>query len=353
MLQDWGFTEEFAAAFAASAVPGEIPGRVVAATRGHYRVVIETGTSTGESSSSDDEIDTTLTGRAAHQGVAVAVGDWVRLGADLRVQAVLTRRSVFSRRAAGTRPDEQLVAANVDVAVIVMGLDGDFNVRRLERYLTIAWEAGARPVVALSKADVAEDVAMKTHEAARAAPGVEVIAFSGLDATGAAPLMGVFRPRETAVLLGSSGVGKSTLANTLLGRAAQVTNGVREGDDRGRHTTTKRELFKLPSGALLLDTPGMRELQLWQGDVSDAFADIAELGAECRFADCQHGREPGCAVRAAVEDGRLEEARLTSFHALGRELAYMARQQDPRAQAEERRRWKVIHKAHRVRDRMA
>ncbi|MCC6624199.1 MAG: ribosome small subunit-dependent GTPase A [Deltaproteobacteria bacterium] len=337
-LDDYGFAS-FVESFAARSAPGEIPGRVVSATRGHYRVV-----------TADGEIETTLLGRAAHAGVAIAVGDWVRLAPDsLRVIEPLPRTSLFSRRAAGARPDEQLVAANVDVALVVMGLDGDFNPRRLERYLTVIWNAGARPAVALSKADVAPDLARQRAEIEAVAPGVEVVAVSSLTESGLAPLAPLMRPRDTVVLLGSSGAGKSTLLNRLAGVELQATRAVRDGDDRGRHTTTGRELFRLPSGVLVIDTPGMRELALFHGDVDEAFADVAALAAGCRFGDCRHEREPGCAVRRAIDDGALDEARLESWRALGRELAYVQRQQDPALMREHRQRWKAIHIAARQR----
>jgi len=341
MLEDYAFGP-FSEVFAARSAPGEIPGRVVSATRGRYHVVTAEG-----------ELDTTLLGRAAHAGVALAVGDWVRLAGDsLRIVDVLPRASLFSRRAAGTRPDEQLVAANVDVALVVMGLDGDFNPRRLERYLTVAWSEGARPAVALSKADLAHEVTTKRRAIEAVAPGVEVVVCSALAEGGVDAVTPLLRSRETIVLLGSSGAGKSTLLNRLADAELQATNAVRAGDDRGRHTTTRRELFRLPSGALVIDTPGMRELALFHGDVDEAFADIAELAQRCRFGDCRHEREPGCAVRGAIDDGALDRLRLESFRALGRELAHVQRQQDPALMAEHRQRWKAIHVAQRKREQL-
>jgi len=335
-LDDWGFAR-FADVFAAAAAPGESPGRVVAATRGHYDVMTAEG-----------ELTTTLLGRAAHGGVTLAVGDWVRLSEGARrVVDHLPRRSLFSRRAAGTRPERQLVAANVDVALVVMGLDGDFNPRRLERYLTIAWDAGARPAVALSKADIAPDVAGQRAAVLAVAPGVEVACVSSLSPGGLDALVPLVHAGETIVLLGSSGAGKSTLLNALAGESLQATRPVRAGDDRGRHTTTRRELFRLPSGALIIDTPGMRELALYDGDPDEAFSDIAELAAGCRFGDCRHEREPGCAVRDAIDEGRLDAARLASYRTLGRELAYVQRQQDPALMAAHRQRWKAISQAQR------
>jgi ribosome biogenesis GTPase len=292
-----------------------------------------------------------------------AVGDWVTVataddtasaGDPAVITAVLPRRSAFvrsaadaSRRSAGNLVDEQVLAANVDVAFLVAGLDNDFNVRRLERYLAVAWSSGVRPVIVLNKADIADDLDGRMLEVEAVAPAVPIVVLSALTGDGLAELAPFLRTGETAVVLGSSGVGKSTLLNALLGEQRQATAVVRSDDSRGRHTTTHRELFELPGGAMLIDTPGIRALEIAGADdgVAAAFDDVAELAAACRFSDCRHRGEPGCAVRAAVDEGRLSRDRLASHQKLERELAYAERRGDARAEAEERKRWKSIHKA--------
>jgi ribosome biogenesis GTPase len=291
-----------------------------------------------------------------------AVGDWVTLAPDgatspddpAVITAVLPRRSAFvrsaadaSRRSAGSLVDEQVLAANVDVAFLVAGLDNDFNPRRLERYLAVAWSSGVRPVVVLNKADIADDLDRHLLEVEAIAPAVPIVVLSALTGDGLAALSPYLLPGVTAVVLGSSGVGKSTLLNALLGEQRQATAAVRADDSRGRHTTTHRELFELPGGAMLIDTPGIRALEIAGAvdGVATAFDDIAELAATCRFSDCRHQGEPGCAVAAALDDGRLSHDRLASHRKLERELAHAERKGDARAEAEERRRWKSIHKA--------
>jgi ribosome biogenesis GTPase / thiamine phosphate phosphatase len=292
-----------------------------------------------------------------------AVGDWVALeptpptaGPDdpAVVSAVLPRRSAFrrsaadsNRRSGGHLADEQVMAANVDVAFLVAGLDRDFNVRRLERYLAVAWSSGVTPVIVLNKADIADDLEARLVAVETIAPGVPVVILSALTGDHVADLGAHLHPGRTAVVLGSSGVGKSTLVNALLGEERQATAAVREDDGRGRHTTTHRELFVLPGGALLVDTPGIRSLEVVGADegVETAFDDIAALAAACRFRDCHHEHEPGCAVRGALANGTLTEDRLASHRKLERELAHAERKVDPRAAAEERRRWKAISKS--------
>jgi ribosome biogenesis GTPase len=292
-----------------------------------------------------------------------AVGDWVTVAdrdaagdaAPERavITAVLPRRSAFvrsaadaSRRSAGNLIDEQVLAANVDVAFLVAGLDHDFNTRRLERYLAVAWSSGTRPVVVLNKADVAIDLDQRLLEVESIAPAVPIVVLSALTGDHVTDLTHFLAPGQTAVVLGSSGVGKSTLVNALLGERRQATAAVRDDDSRGRHTTTHRELFELPGGAFLIDTPGIRALEIAGADegVEAAFDDIVEIAAACRFSDCRHHGEPGCAVRTAIDDGRLSLERLASHQKLERELAHAERKGDARAAAEERRRWKTIHK---------
>ncbi|HWM93164.1 MAG TPA: ribosome small subunit-dependent GTPase A [Thermoanaerobaculia bacterium] len=347
-LEDLGWNEHFAASFAPYAAEGLVPGRVVA-QRGLNRV------STGEAEHYAD-----LAGRFRHElegpGAAVgypAVGDWVVFrpptgeGRGL-IHAVLPRRSKFSRKVAGDRTEEQVVAANVDTLFLVSGLDGDFNPRRIERYLTSAWDSGARPVVILNKLDRCEEPDRCLLEAQAVSMGVPVHRVSAKTGEGCDALREYLRPGETVSLLGSSGVGKSTLINRLLGREAQRTGDVREDDDRGRHTTTHRELLALPGGGLIIDTPGLREIQLWEGEqggIESTFADVEELAEGCRFGDCRHQGEPGCAVEEAVSRGDLAPERLESYHKLQRELHQLHLKQDELARLREKQKSKAVQKA--------
>lgn len=281
-----------------------------------------------------------------------AVGDWVAVevdgaGSGGLIQEVLPRRSKFARKAAGKGAREQVIATNIDTAFLVAALDGDFNPRRMERYLAQCWESGAKPVVVLNKADACNDTSQKAQQVERLATGAIVHAVSAKTGQGFEELREYLARGQTLVLLGSSGVGKSTIVNRLMGRAVQETREVRESDSRGRHTTTSRELFALPSGALLIDTPGLRELQLWDASegISQAFSDIESLAVRCRFANCGHENEPGCAVRQAVGEGALDEARLENWRKVLREQAFLQRKLDPQAQQQLRERWKKIHLA--------
>ncbi len=317
-------------AFFADAFPPDdelIPARVIARHHGPCVLLSEQG----------------KLGGVARDGVLPAVGDWVAarpLPGERKaaIEAVLPRRSAFARKQAGLRTEEQVVAANVDTVFLVQALGHDFNLRRLERYLVAAWESGADPVIVLTKADLAADVGDAVAEAETVAFDVPVLALSAATGEGLPQLEPYLVPGCTVALLGSSGVGKSTLVNRLAGREVLATQEIR-ADGRGRHTTSHRELVPLPSGALLLDTPGMRELQLWAGEESldGAFADVAELAAQCRFADCAHGTEPGCAVRAALADGRLDPERWDSYRKLQREVRALAIRQDAHLQAEARK----------------
>ena len=269
-----------------------------------------------------------------------ATGDYARVrvidSGTVLIEDVLPRRSKISRRAAGTRNDEQVLAANVDLALIVCGLDGDFNPRRLERYLAVAKEGGVEPVIVLNKADTCTERDERLAETRRVAGDAPVLLVSALTGDGCEAVRALLAPGTTAVLLGSSGAGKSTMLNQLMGSAVHRTGGVRQDDSRGRHTTTHRELISLPGGAALIDSPGLREVQLWASETSVAaiFDDIAELAAQCRFIDCGHLHEPGCAVR-----GNVPQDRLDSFHKLRREAARLA---DTRS---EKTRWRAAHKA--------
>lgn len=345
-LEDLGWNDSLRAAFEPFAREGLVPGRVVAQL-GLYRVAAEAGEFLAETA-----------GRLRHAeeaGGLPAVGDWVAArpptgtGTGM-IHGVLPRRSKFSRKAAGSRTEEQVVAANVDIVFLVSGLDADFSPRRIERYLSAAWESGAEPVVVLNKADRCADpaeVAERVRAVEEIALGVPVVATSAKAGEGLDQLRAWLAPGRTVALLGSSGVGKSTLTNRLLGREAQRTAEVREGDDRGRHVTRHRELFRSPEGWLLLDTPGMREIQLWESDegVESTFSDIEEIAQGCRFRDCRHEAEPGCAVRAAVEAGRLSAGRLEGWHKLQRESKSLHARQDELARLKEKQRSKTIHKA--------
>jgi ribosome biogenesis GTPase len=284
-----------------------------------------------------------------------AVGDWVAVQQvgprEGMVHAVLPRRTLFSRRAAGDAEQQQVIAANVDLAMIVCGLDQDFNLRRIERYLALVAASGARAAVVLNKSDLCPEVDARVEEVTRIAAGAEVSAITARTAEGIQPVLRLLGPGLTLALLGSSGAGKSTLVNQLLGEDRQKVREVRESDSRGRHTTTHRELLPLPQGGALIDTPGMREIQLWAGaeSLDAAFAEIAELAAQCRFRDCSHNVEQGCAVRAAIETGELDAARWESYAKLRAEVAWHERQTDVQAAQATKKKWKAIHKAMRVR----
>ncbi len=347
-LHHLGWDDDWAGHFAAAAAREHAPARVVSEHKGLYRVAAEAG-----------EMAAWLTGRlqydAARRADLPVVGDWVVTHVmddqppQAVIHAVLPRRSLFSRKEAGRGAGEQPLAANVDTALLVVGLDGNYSLRRIERYLTLAWQSGARPVILLTKADVCPEAAQRLHEAERAAAPAPVHAISVVEGQGLAALDQYLLPGRTLVLLGSSGVGKSTLTNHLKGSEIQKVQDVRADDSKGRHTTTHRELFVLPSGALIIDTPGMRELGLYDADdgLAAAFADIGELARHCRFADCLHTHEPGCRVREALNAGALDAGRYDNYLRMQGELRYQARRTDVQAALAEKRRWKQIHKAFR------
>jgi ribosome biogenesis GTPase / thiamine phosphate phosphatase len=283
-----------------------------------------------------------------------AVGDWVAHSADAtaeraQIQAVLPRTSVMVRRAAGKQTVEQVIAANVDVLYLVSSLNGDLNPQRMERYLTLAWESGASPVVVLTKADLCADLDSALALVEAVTFGVPMHLTSAPTGQGFEAVREHLGENRTGAAVGSSGVGKSTLINHLLGDERLATRDIRL-DGRGRHTTTHRELVVLPGGGCIIDTPGMRELQLW--DAADglerAFEDFEELAAHCRFNDCRHETEPGCAVQAAIAEGKLEPGRLESYRKLQRELAFVQAKDDKRARSEERKRWAAVNKASRT-----
>ena len=334
LLADLGWTDELEAAFTTHAERGFEPARVVAEHRGGYLVrgARDERLAHPRGRLRDDEI---------YAGMP-AVGDWVAVcdaaGERYAIEAVLPRRTKISRKTPWLKVDEHVLAANVDTVFLVSGLDGDFNPRRLERYLTAAWDSGADPVIVLTKLDLLDDTT-KLVEVEDVAMGVPVYAVSNLSGEGIDALAALLEPARTFVLLGSSGVGKSTLVNRLAGRRLMPTGDLRR-DGRGRHTTRHRQLLLLPSGALLLDTPGLRELQIWEGDFDAAFADVAALAAVCRFSDCVHDSEPGCAVKEALVSGELDEARWQSYVKLQRELLAIQRRKGSREHRELKRRWR-------------
>jgi ribosome biogenesis GTPase / thiamine phosphate phosphatase len=344
-LAGWGWNSYFEAFWRGGGWEDAVPARVVAQQRKFWRVAGDFGECWAEASGK--------LRLAADAGADwPAVGDWVVVelhGEDTTavIQEVLPRRSQFVRKSPGKKMEEQVIAANVDTALLVSALDGDFNPRRVERYLAQCWESGARPVIVLNKADACEEARGKAAEMERVAIGTGVCVVSATTGQGFGELEEFLRPGETLVLLGSSGVGKSTIANRLLGQTVQEVRPVRESDSRGRHTTSTRELFVLPGGALLMDTPGLREMQLWDAEhgVAQAFADIDSLAAQCRFSDCRHEGEPGCAVLAALSAGTLDPARVENRRKLLREQEFLRRKMDPEARQEQKEQWKQIHKA--------
>lgn len=344
-LPDLGWNGPLAAAFEPHAARGLAPGRVALEHTHVYRVL-----------TASDDVLARVAGRLRHRARSradfPAVGDWVALDRsaherEARIVHVLPRRSRFSRRAAGDPTEEQVVAANVDTVFLVAGLDGDFNLRRIERYLLVAWESGAAPVIVLNKADVVEDADALVDSVRAVAAGVPVHAVSCRVPGGVDVLRQYLGVGQTGALLGSSGVGKSTIVNRLVGHDLLRTRDVRESDSRGRHTSTARQLVLLPGSGVLIDTPGMREIQLWETGEAlvGAFADIEALAENCRFRDCRHRQEPGCAVRAAAARGELAEGRIESYQKLQDEQAHHARQLDQRLQLEQKRQWRNLTKA--------
>ncbi|MGN7477393.1 ribosome small subunit-dependent GTPase A [Solibacillus silvestris] len=345
-LQELGFTTYFETQLQSLTfdMTQKFVGRVVLEHKHSYRVMTEHG-----------EFLATVSGNFAYHAFSrkdyPAVGDFVAIeqmpGEERAIiHHLFERKSKFTRKMAGLEIDEQIVAANVDYVLLVMSLNADFNIRRLERYLVAAWDSGATPLIVLTKADLCDDVAAYLKEVETVALGVDILAVSALTGEGIPQLNAFLTEGKTAALLGSSGAGKSTLTNALLNAEQMKVSDIREDDAKGRHTTTHRELVVLQSGACLIDTPGMRELQLWdQGNsLSASFSDIEQLAANCRFRDCKHKNEPGCAVLQAVNEGGLDSSRLASYFKLQRELAFIETKASTDAMLAEKRKWKQVSK---------
>jgi ribosome biogenesis GTPase len=335
LLHRLGWDDGWQAALAEHAA-GLTPARVAAQHRGAYDLLGEAG-----------ELRMAAAAHLARSDELPSVGDWVGI-ADGFIEIVLPRRTHISRKEVFDSVREQVLAANIDVAFLVQGLPHDFNPRRLERYLAMAWESGAQPVVLLTKTDLVDDVESYLADTETVTLGAcPVVALSALTGEHIDEVRPFLDGNRTAVLLGSSGVGKSTLVNSLAGEQLLEVKEVREDDHRGRHTTTHRQLVLLEGGGVILDTPGMRELQLWEADLSQTFADVEEIAAQCRFSDCSHESEPGCAVRAALADGSLSHERWQSYVKLEREMAALEARRDPLLRQEQQRTYKIRTRAHR------
>lgn len=350
----WGWNDYFEAVWREANKGNKVPARVIAQHRGTWQIASDFGECRAQAAGR-----LRLAGKDG--GDWPAVGDWVATevldqGRAALIYDVLARRGQFVRKMAGKKVGEQVLAANVDIALLVSALDRDFNLRRIERYMAQCWESCAEPLIVLNKADTCADVPDKVREAEQIAPGALVHAVSAKTGQGFDQLQKYLCPGQTLALLGSSGVGKSTIVNRLMGGAIQQVQEIRESDSRGRHTTTARELFALPSGALLIDTPGLREFQLWDAEdgLARAFADIDALAERCRFNDCCHEAEPGCAVQASIQAGELEGGRLENWRKLLREEEFLRRKIDPEARQTERHRVKKlmreVRKIYRERD---
>jgi ribosome biogenesis GTPase / thiamine phosphate phosphatase len=345
-LEDLGWDDYFSGAFASLKLPDTMPGRVASIEKDNCRVLTASG-----------EFTVQMTGHLRHQAIGKAdypaVGDWLAVQSlpgesKAVIHAILPRKSKFTRQSPGGPTEEQVAAANVDTVFLVSGLDGgrNLNLRRIERYLAVAYASGASPVIVLNKADLCPDIEAQIREVALITQGLPVHGVSATAGTGIGTLKQYLIRGKTAAFLGSSGVGKSALINALLGEERQATGAIRKSDLEGRHTTTRRELILLPGGGAVIDTPGMREIQLWGGEdgLDNAFNDISEIAKGCRFADCRHDAEPGCAVRKALEDGELNEKHFKSYQQLQREIQHQVARQDTNAALVEKRRWKQISK---------
>jgi len=343
-LEESGWNSLFQEHFQLINMPGSVPGRVVSESKGSYQVNSHYG-----------ELTAKITGKMRYQlegkKTYPAVGDWVVIRPIVNenkatIHAVLPRKSRFSRKVAGERTEEQVISANVDTVFIVSGLDGgrNFNLRRIERYLTLAWSSGATPVIVLNKVDLCSDIDVIIQRVEEIAPSIPIHPVSAKEKTGLEALRNYLFKGHTVAFLGSSGVGKSALINALLGIEKQEVGEAREDDRMGRHTTTRRELILLPGGGMMIDTPGMREIQMWAGedDLQGTFSDIETLAKRCHFNDCSHNAETGCAVKEAVDKGDLDPARLESYSKLQSELNYLASKEEDSTRLYEKVKWKKV-----------
>jgi ribosome biogenesis GTPase len=341
-MNNLGWDEFFANHFQSYAADGYAAGRVALEYKHFYRIYSEWGEVLGE-----------IAGRLRHEALdredLPVVGDWVVIRRSpesdkVTIHAVLPRKSKFTRKVAGFRTEKQIIGSNIDTVFLVTSLNQDFNPRRVERYLIVAWESGARPIIVLSKSDLCDEVEERTREIKAVVGDVPIQAVSVVKREGLDELARYLKAGQTVAFLGSSGVGKSTLVNYLLGREHLRVQEIRKHDGRGVHTTTRRELIVLPQGGLVLDTPGMRELQLWDGEggLAIAFADIETVATQCYFSDCRHQDEPRCAIREALAEGAIDAARYESYEKLKKELTYLARKQDIRSAIVEKKKWKTL-----------
>lgn len=355
-LINLGWNEFFAANFEPFKSHGFKPGRIAEEHRELYEIFCEEGQFKAEVSGK-------FRFEAQSRSDFPAVGDWVAVNVLPRearaiISAVLPRKSVFSRGAVlsggmpetGGRTDEQVLAANIDTVFLVSGLDNDFNIRRIERYLSAAWDSAAMPVIVLNKADICDDIAARIGEVEQVAPGVDILSISAATKEGFDKIRKYLNPGRTAALLGSSGVGKTSIINCLLGENRLKTTEVREDDSRGRHTTTHREMIILPEGGIVIDTPGLRSFKVWDGEEGFArlFEDIEELALRCRFTDCSHSGEPGCAIQSALSDGSLDPGRYENYRKLQKEQRFLCSRKNQREVRKQQRamgkRFKQYHK---------
>lgn len=320
-------------------------GRVIAEYKGLYKVATE-----------EDVLLSNVSGKIIYNAIDKssypAVGDWVAIDRKNNdegngiINGVLDRRSKISRKVAGQEIDEQVIASNINTIFICMSANNDFNLRRLERYISIAWNSGALPVVVLTKEDLCGEIDVLIGKVKEVAIGIDIVCVSSLTGKGIGDVYKYIRPGETVVFIGSSGVGKSSLINSIIGEERLKVNDIRADDDKGKHTTTNRELIVLPEGGIVIDTPGMREIQILDDvdDIDDTFSDIVELSKKCKFSDCKHKTEPGCAIKAAVQSGQLSLKRLENYNKLKKEAEYISRKLDMKAQSENKKKWININK---------
>jgi ribosome biogenesis GTPase / thiamine phosphate phosphatase len=341
-LEDLGWNSYFNDHYLEHQNDSLIPARVSFQSKGIYRLISGEGELLAETAGA-------LTHHATSSDSLPVCGDWVLVdkfdnSRRTRIRFLLPRRTSFYRKQAGTAIGKQVIASNIDTVCLVSGLDADFNPRRIERYLAVAWESGARPVIVLNKADICAELSAHLDEVQSLAPGIPVLTVSAMEAFGMERILTYAGKGQTIALLGSSGVGKSSIVNRLLGRLAQDVRETDSDTGRGIHTTTTRHLFLLPSGGLIMDTPGMRELQIWSLDagLDLTFEDIKALGEQCRFRDCSHQTEPGCGVRAAVDQGRLDAGRLANYFKLCKETRYAELKTTHAASWVEKERWKKV-----------